>query len=76
MKALTVALSFFACSVFASEVGFIRDFNYQLTDLAHRNLNKEDLFARMLRKNVDETLQTNRSFLNPFPYDHSKQQDQ
>jgi hypothetical protein len=51
MKAL-LALVLFTCSVSAS-VGYIQDFNYQLTDIANHKVSKEGLFANMLRRGVD-----------------------
>jgi len=52
MKAF-LALALLSFQVFASDSGLIKDFNYQLTDIAQRNLSKEELFSSMLRNGVD-----------------------
>jgi hypothetical protein len=48
-----IALSLFSFSAVASGPKYISDFNYELTDLADKNLSKEKLFNGMERKMID-----------------------
>jgi hypothetical protein len=47
-----IVFSLLSFSVFA-QTGYIKDFNYQLTDIAQKGLKKEDLFPKMTRNGVD-----------------------
>ncbi len=65
MKMLFLA-SLLSSSVFATNnVGYLKDFDYQLTDFAQKGLNKELIFDRMERKmiNLDKSICANRAHL-------------
>lgn len=64
MKLLLMAL-FFSSSAWANNAGFLKDFNYQLTDFAKAGISKEVVFDRMERKmiSLENSICSNRAHL-------------
>lgn len=70
----TLISSILLCFAFgASAQGYIKDFNYQLTDIASKGLKKESLFENMEREMLDleNSICANRAHL--WAYDFSRQ---